>query len=74
MTPVDPSPRCLSDRLTLLSLQEVELCKLRQQDKLGLTVCYRTDDEEDLGIYIGEVRKRTRTLTPTPRLMTDDTH
>uniref|UniRef100_A0A3P8X0R1 PDZ domain containing 4 n=1 Tax=Cynoglossus semilaevis TaxID=244447 RepID=A0A3P8X0R1_CYNSE len=35
-------------------LQEVELCKLRQQDKLGLTVCYRTDDEEDLGIYIGE--------------------
>uniref|UniRef100_A0A3Q2Q214 PDZ domain-containing protein n=1 Tax=Fundulus heteroclitus TaxID=8078 RepID=A0A3Q2Q214_FUNHE len=25
------------------------------QDKLGLTVCYRTDDEEDLGIYVGEV-------------------
>lgn len=36
-------------------LQEVELYKSRQQDKLGLTVCYRTDDEEDLGIYVGEV-------------------
>ncbi|XP_029910641.1 PDZ domain-containing protein 4-like [Myripristis murdjan] len=35
--------------------QEVELYKPRQQDKLGLTVCYRTDDEEDLGIYVGEV-------------------
>ncbi|XP_062396109.1 PDZ domain-containing protein 4-like [Sardina pilchardus] len=35
--------------------QEVELYKSRQQDKLGLTVCYRTDDEEDLGIYVGEV-------------------
>ncbi|XP_030623630.1 PDZ domain-containing protein 4 [Chanos chanos] len=35
--------------------QEVELYKSRHQDKLGLTVCYRTDDEEDLGIYVGEV-------------------
>lgn len=35
--------------------KEVELYKSRQQDKLGLTVCYRTDDEEDLGIYVGEV-------------------
>uniref|UniRef100_A0A3Q0RT13 PDZ domain containing 4 n=1 Tax=Amphilophus citrinellus TaxID=61819 RepID=A0A3Q0RT13_AMPCI len=35
--------------------QEVELYKSRQQDKLGLTVCYRTDEEEDLGIYVGEV-------------------
>ncbi|XP_061074781.1 PDZ domain-containing protein 4-like [Conger conger] len=35
--------------------QEVELYKPHQQDKLGLTVCYRTDDEEDLGIYVGEV-------------------
>lgn len=41
--------------LTFVSLQEVELYKSRQQDKLGLTVCYRTDDEEDLGIYVGEV-------------------
>lgn len=38
--------------------QEVELYKSRQQDKLGLTVCYRTDEEEDLGIYVGEVRER----------------
>lgn len=35
----------------------MELYKSRQQDKLGLTVCYRTDDEEDLGIYVGEVRR-----------------
>uniref|UniRef100_A0A672LXX5 PDZ domain containing 4 n=1 Tax=Sinocyclocheilus grahami TaxID=75366 RepID=A0A672LXX5_SINGR len=34
---------------------EVELYKSSQQDKLGLTVCYRTDDEEDQGIYVGEV-------------------
>lgn len=33
--------------------------KSRQQDKLGLTVCYRTDDEEDLGIYVGEVKVLT---------------
>lgn len=38
-----------------LPLQEVELYKSSQQEKLGLTVCYRTDDEEDLGIYVGEV-------------------
>ncbi|CAB1329932.1 unnamed protein product [Coregonus sp. 'balchen'] len=38
-----------------LEYEEVELYKSRQQDKLGLTVCYRTDDEEDLGIYVGEV-------------------
>lgn len=37
--------------------QEVELYKSRQQDKLGLTVCYRTDEEEDLGIYVGEVKR-----------------
>uniref|UniRef100_A0A3B4F6A2 PDZ domain-containing protein n=1 Tax=Pundamilia nyererei TaxID=303518 RepID=A0A3B4F6A2_9CICH len=39
----------------LCFLQEVELYKSSQQEKLGLTVCYRTDDEEDLGIYVGEV-------------------
>ncbi|KAI4890729.1 hypothetical protein NFI96_031945 [Prochilodus magdalenae] len=45
------------DKIDILSLflQEVELYKSRQQEKLGLTVCYRTDDEEDLGIYVGEV-------------------
>ncbi|KAM6151810.1 PDZ domain-containing protein 4 isoform 3-T3 [Rhynchocyon petersi] len=36
-------------------LQEVELYKTSHHDKLGLMVCYRTDDEEDLGIYVGEV-------------------
>ncbi|XP_077425673.1 PDZ domain-containing protein 4-like isoform X2 [Vanacampus margaritifer] len=43
------------DRQDELEYEEVELYKSRHQDKLGLTVCYRTDDEEDLGIYIGEV-------------------
>ncbi|XP_054901797.1 PDZ domain-containing protein 4 isoform X1 [Poeciliopsis prolifica] len=43
------------DRNDELEYEEVELYKSRQQDKLGLTVCYRTDDEEDLGIYVGEV-------------------
>ncbi|KAL4622596.1 PDZ domain-containing protein 4-like [Arapaima gigas] len=43
------------DRQEELEYEEVELYKSRQQDKLGLTVCYRTDDEEDLGIYVGEV-------------------
>uniref|UniRef100_A0A665UD47 PDZ domain containing 4 n=1 Tax=Echeneis naucrates TaxID=173247 RepID=A0A665UD47_ECHNA len=38
-----------------IMFQEVELYKSRQQEKLGLTVCYRTDEEEDLGIYVGEV-------------------
>ncbi|XP_017264990.1 PDZ domain-containing protein 4 isoform X2 [Kryptolebias marmoratus] len=43
------------DRQDELEYEEVELYKSRQQDKLGLTVCYRTDEEEDLGIYVGEV-------------------
>nr|XP_055044451.1 PDZ domain-containing protein 4 [Misgurnus anguillicaudatus] len=43
------------DRPDDLEYEEVELYKSCQQDKLGLTVCYRTDDEEDLGIYVGEV-------------------
>lgn len=46
-----------STTLPPLFLQEVELYKSSQQEKLGLTVCYRTDDEEDLGIYVGEVKK-----------------
>lgn len=40
--------------------QEVELYKTSHLDKLGLMVCYRTDEEEDLGIYVGEVRRRGR--------------
>ncbi|XP_070694951.1 PDZ domain-containing protein 4-like [Pempheris klunzingeri] len=43
------------DRQDEMEYEEVELYKSCQQDKLGLTVCYRTDDEEDLGIYVGEV-------------------
>ncbi|KAI1891192.1 hypothetical protein AGOR_G00162420 [Albula goreensis] len=43
------------DRQDEMEYEEVELYKSHQQDKLGLTVCYRTDDEEDLGIYVGEV-------------------
>ncbi|XP_006877251.1 PREDICTED: PDZ domain-containing protein 4 [Chrysochloris asiatica] len=44
-----------ADRMDELEYEEVELCKTSHRDKLGLTVCYRTDDEEDLGIYVGEV-------------------
>lgn len=36
-------------------LQAVGLCKNSHQDKLGLMVCYRTDDDEDLGISVGEI-------------------
>lgn len=36
-------------------LQEVELCRQTSQEKLGLTLCYRTDDEEDTGIYVSQV-------------------
>uniref|UniRef100_A0A8C1JDS9 PDZ domain containing ring finger 4 n=1 Tax=Cyprinus carpio TaxID=7962 RepID=A0A8C1JDS9_CYPCA len=31
---------------------EVELCRMNSQEKLGLTLCYRTDDEEDIGIFV----------------------
>ncbi|XP_004695279.1 PREDICTED: PDZ domain-containing protein 4 [Condylura cristata] len=44
-----------ADRADELEYEEVELCKTSHRDKLGLMVCYRTDDEEDLGIYVGEV-------------------
>ncbi|XP_078286312.1 PDZ domain-containing protein 4-like [Rhinoraja longicauda] len=43
------------DRTEDLEYEEVELYKERHQEKLGLTVCYRTDDENDTGIYIGEI-------------------
>uniref|UniRef100_A0A673KZG9 PDZ domain-containing protein n=1 Tax=Sinocyclocheilus rhinocerous TaxID=307959 RepID=A0A673KZG9_9TELE len=39
----------------LFSLQEVELRRVSRQEKLGLTLCYRTDDEEDSAIYISEI-------------------
>ncbi|KAM9180636.1 PDZ domain-containing protein 4 isoform 2-T2 [Dugong dugon] len=44
-----------ADRVDELEYEEVELYKTSHRDKLGLMVCYRTDDEEDLGIYVGEV-------------------
>uniref|UniRef100_A0A671MNL1 PDZ domain-containing protein n=1 Tax=Sinocyclocheilus anshuiensis TaxID=1608454 RepID=A0A671MNL1_9TELE len=41
------------DASGLLSLQEVELRRLSCQEKLGLTLCYRTDEDED--IYVSEI-------------------
>ncbi|KAM3858821.1 PDZ domain-containing RING finger protein 4 [Diretmus argenteus] len=35
--------------------EEVELCRMNSQEKLGLTLCYRTDDEEDTAIFISQV-------------------
>ncbi|XP_062403150.1 PDZ domain-containing RING finger protein 4-like [Sardina pilchardus] len=35
--------------------EEVELCRLISQEKLGLTLCYRTDDEDDNAIYVSEI-------------------
>lgn len=42
--------------------QEVELCRQNSQEKLGLTLCYRTDDEEDTGIYVSQVGDRNNTF------------
>ncbi|KAM3847256.1 PDZ domain-containing protein 4 [Vipera latastei] len=44
-----------AERAEDLEYEEVELYKSSHRDKLGLMVCYRTDDEDDVGIYIGEV-------------------
>uniref|UniRef100_A0A8C2TNR8 PDZ domain containing ring finger 4 n=2 Tax=Coturnix japonica TaxID=93934 RepID=A0A8C2TNR8_COTJA len=44
-----------ADRAEEFEYEEVELCRVSSQEKLGLTVCYRTDDEEDTGIYVSEV-------------------
>lgn len=33
----------------------MDLYRTNIQDKLGLTVCYRTDDEDETGIYVSEV-------------------
>ncbi|XP_061817419.1 PDZ domain-containing RING finger protein 4 isoform X1 [Nerophis lumbriciformis] len=35
--------------------EEVVLCRQNSQEKLGLTLCYRTDDEEDAAIYVSQV-------------------
>ncbi|XP_058511782.1 PDZ domain-containing RING finger protein 4 [Ochotona princeps] len=44
-----------ADRTEDLECEVVELCRVSSQEKLGLTVCYRTDDEDDAGIYVSEV-------------------
>ncbi|KAM6214373.1 PDZ domain-containing RING finger protein 4 isoform 2-T2 [Rhynchocyon petersi] len=44
-----------ADRAEDFEYEEVELCRVSSQEKLGLTVCYRTDDEDDTGIYVSEV-------------------
>ncbi|XP_057685697.1 PDZ domain-containing protein 4-like isoform X3 [Corythoichthys intestinalis] len=43
------------DRAEELEYEEVALYKSHQEEKLGLTVCYMTDDEDQQGIYVGEV-------------------
>ncbi|XP_062338971.1 PDZ domain-containing RING finger protein 4 [Osmerus eperlanus] len=42
-------------RVEEMEYEEVELLRLNSQEKLGLTLCYRTDDEEDTGIYVSQV-------------------
>ncbi|XP_051916656.1 PDZ domain-containing RING finger protein 4-like isoform X2 [Hippocampus zosterae] len=44
-----------ADRTEELEYEEVELCRLSNQEKLGLTLCYRTDEEEDVAIYVSEI-------------------
>ncbi|XP_062859007.1 PDZ domain-containing RING finger protein 4 [Trichomycterus rosablanca] len=44
-----------AERTDELEYEEVELCRLNSQEKLGLTLCYRTDDEDDLAIYVSEI-------------------
>ncbi|MBN3283484.1 PZRN3 ligase, partial [Polyodon spathula] len=51
-----PADECERFRELLeLKCQEVDLYRLNSQDKLGLTLCYRTDDEDDTGIYVSEI-------------------
>ncbi|KAK0147007.1 E3 ubiquitin-protein ligase PDZRN3-B [Merluccius polli] len=38
-----------------LEYEEVDLYRANIQDKLGLTICYRTDDEDETGIYVSEI-------------------
>nr|XP_057942094.1 PDZ domain-containing RING finger protein 4-like isoform X2 [Doryrhamphus excisus]XP_057942095.1 PDZ domain-containing RING finger protein 4-like isoform X2 [Doryrhamphus excisus]XP_057942096.1 PDZ domain-containing RING finger protein 4-like isoform X2 [Doryrhamphus excisus]XP_057942097.1 PDZ domain-containing RING finger protein 4-like isoform X2 [Doryrhamphus excisus] len=44
-----------AERTEELEYEEVELCRLGSQEKLGLTLCYRTDEEEDVAIYVSEI-------------------
>ncbi|XP_061532636.1 PDZ domain-containing RING finger protein 4-like isoform X1 [Phycodurus eques] len=43
------------ERTEELEYEEVELCRLSSQEKLGLTLCYRTDEEEEVAIYVSEI-------------------
>lgn len=47
--------RLQQDYCCVFVKQEVELCRQNSQEKLGLTLCYRTDDEEDTAIYVSQV-------------------
>ncbi|XP_036447383.1 E3 ubiquitin-protein ligase PDZRN3-B [Colossoma macropomum] len=47
-TPKDPAREDLE-------YEEVHLQRVTAQDKLGLTLCYKTDDEEETGIYVSEI-------------------
>uniref|UniRef100_A0A6D2WV93 PDZ domain containing RING finger 3b n=1 Tax=Takifugu rubripes TaxID=31033 RepID=A0A6D2WV93_TAKRU len=38
-----------------MEYEEVDLYRDNIQEKLGLTICYRTDDEDEAGIYISEI-------------------
>ncbi|KAM6188418.1 PDZ domain-containing protein 4 [Sarcoramphus papa] len=60
----DPADLGEPERPEELEYEEVELYKASHRDKLGLTVCYRTDGEEDAGIYVGEPPSPA---TPCPR-------
>ncbi|CAN0038464.1 unnamed protein product [Lampetra fluviatilis] len=44
-----------AERAAEVEFEEVALYRIFRQEKLGLTVCYRTDEEEDLGIYVSEI-------------------
>ncbi|XP_073327713.1 PDZ domain-containing RING finger protein 4-like isoform X2 [Pagrus major] len=43
------------ERTEEFEYEEVELFRLNSQEKLGLTLCYRTDEEEDVAIYVSEI-------------------
>ncbi|KAI4881921.1 hypothetical protein NFI96_021100 [Prochilodus magdalenae] len=42
-----------------LEYEEVHLQRMTTQDKLGLTLCYKTGDEEETGIYVSEIDPRS---------------
>lgn len=50
---------CLATCFVPVFAQEVELCRINSQEKLGLTLCYRTDEEEDVAIFVSEVSLQT---------------